>query len=85
MQKTLDANPFVQFMYITNLEGRKTTHNITHITDRAKYESAHLDEDLSNRDWFISPIKSGESLCLRFLYLPVYRRPMHNCQRADPQ
>ena len=60
MQKTLNANPFVQFMYITNLERRKITHNITHITDRAKYESAHLDEDLSNRDWFINPIKTGK-------------------------
>ncbi len=60
MQKTLDANPFVQFMYITNLEGRKITRNITHITDRAKYESAHPDEDLSNRDWFINPIKTGK-------------------------
>lgn len=60
LQKTLDANPFIQFMYITNLEGRKITRNITGITDRAKYESALLDEDLSNRDWFIAPIKSGK-------------------------
>jgi len=58
--KTLDANPFIQFMYITNLEGRKITRNITQITDRAKYESALLNEDLSNRDWFIAPIKSGK-------------------------
>jgi isopropylmalate/homocitrate/citramalate synthase len=60
LQKTLDANPFIQFMYITNLEGRKITRNITQITDRAKYESALLNEDLSNRDWFIAPIKSGK-------------------------
>lgn len=60
LQKTLDANPFIQFMYITNLEGRKITRNITQITDRAKYESALLDEDLSSRDWFLAPIKSGK-------------------------
>ncbi len=60
LQQTLDANPFVQFMYITNMEGRKITRNITQITDRAKYESALLDEDLSNRDWFIAPMKSGK-------------------------
>ncbi|AEB08449.1 triose-phosphate isomerase [Desulfobacca acetoxidans] len=60
MQATLDANPFIQFMYITNLDGQKTTRNITHITDRAKYETAHMDEDLSNRDWFINPLKSGK-------------------------
>ena len=60
LQKTMDANPFIQFMYITNLEGRKITRNITQITDRAKYESVLLDEDLSNRDWFIAPLKSGK-------------------------
>ncbi len=60
MQRVLDNNPFVQFMYVTNLEGRKTTRNITHIVDRAKYETMGLDEDLSNRPWFIEPIKSGK-------------------------
>ncbi|MDI6853552.1 MAG: histone-lysine N-methyltransferase [Deltaproteobacteria bacterium] len=60
MQRVLDNNPFIQFMYVTNLEGRKTTRNITHIVDRAKYETMGLDEDLSNRPWFIEPIKSGK-------------------------
>lgn len=60
MQQLLDKNPFIQFMYVTNLEGWKITHNITHITDRAKYETMKLDEDLSNRTWFIEPIKSGK-------------------------
>jgi isopropylmalate/homocitrate/citramalate synthase len=60
MQRVLDQNPFIQFMYVTNLEGRKVTRNITHITDRAKYETMKLDEDLSNRTWFIEPIKSGK-------------------------
>jgi isopropylmalate/homocitrate/citramalate synthase len=60
MQQLLDKNPFIQFMYVTNLEGWKITRNITHITDRAKYETMKLDEDLSNRTWFIEPIKSGK-------------------------
>jgi len=60
LQQALDNYPFVQFMYITNLEGRKITRNITHIVDRAKYETMQLDEDLSNRPWFIEPIKSGK-------------------------
>ncbi len=60
LQKALDNNPFIQFMYVTNLEGRKITRNITHIVDRAKYETMKLDEDLSNRSWFIEPIKSGK-------------------------
>jgi hypothetical protein len=60
MQQVLDLYPFIQFMYVTNLEGRKITRNITHIIDRAKYADMKLDEDLSNRNWFIEPIKSGK-------------------------
>ncbi len=60
LQQALDNNPFIQFMYVTNLEGRKITKNITHIVDRAKYSEMSLDEDLSNRTWFIEPIKSGK-------------------------
>ncbi|MBM4273071.1 MAG: histone-lysine N-methyltransferase [Deltaproteobacteria bacterium] len=60
LQQALDQNPFIQFMYVTNTEGRKTTRNITHIVDRAKYETFKLDEDLSNRPWFIEPMKSGK-------------------------
>jgi len=60
LQQALDNYPFIQFMYVTNLEGRKITRNITHIVDRAKYAEMKLDEDLSNRPWFIEPIKSGK-------------------------
>ena len=60
LQQALDNYPFIQFMYVTNLEGRKITRNITHIVDRAKYAEMKLDEDLSNRTWFIEPIKSGK-------------------------
>ncbi len=60
LQKSLELFPFIQFMYVTNTEGRKVTRNITHIVDRAKYAEMKLDEDLSNRSWFIEPIKSGK-------------------------
>jgi isopropylmalate/homocitrate/citramalate synthase len=60
LQEALDYFPFIQFMYVTNTEGRKVTRNITHIVDRAKYAEMKLDEDLSNRPWFIEPIKSGK-------------------------
>ncbi len=60
LQKSLDNFPFIQFMYIVNLDGRKITRNITHIVDRAKYAEMKLEEDLSNRSWFIEPIKTGK-------------------------
>ena len=60
LRAVLEKNPFIQFMYVTNLEGRKITRNITHIVHRAKFETMALDEDLSNRDWFIEPMKTGK-------------------------
>ncbi len=60
LRVALEKNPFIQFMYITNLEGRKITRNITHIVHRAKFETMALDEDLSNRDWFIEPLRTGK-------------------------
>jgi hypothetical protein len=60
LQQALDQYPFIQFMYVVNMDGRKITKNITHIIDRAKYAEMKLDEDLTNRPWFIEPIKSGK-------------------------
>ncbi len=45
---------------MTDAEGRKITRNITHIVDRAKYDQAHVGEDLSDRPWFIEPMKNGK-------------------------
>jgi isopropylmalate/homocitrate/citramalate synthase len=60
LQKFLDANPFIQFIYVTNTEGRKITKNITHVKDRARYETFKLDRDFSDRPWFINPLRDGK-------------------------
>jgi isopropylmalate/homocitrate/citramalate synthase len=60
MQTLLDLNPFIQYIYITDSEGRKITRNITHIVDKAKYETAKVGEELSDRPWFIEPMKDGK-------------------------
>ncbi|MGD9504040.1 MAG: histone-lysine N-methyltransferase, partial [Syntrophobacteraceae bacterium] len=49
LQTLLDLNPFIQYIYVTNAEGIKVTRNITHLGDKAKYESARIGEDLSDR------------------------------------
>ena len=85
LQKALDNFPFTQFMYVVNLDGRKITRNITHIVDRAKYAEMKLDEDLSNRTWFIEPIKTRQGVCLGLLHLPVHRGPVHHRERAGAQ
>ncbi|MBF0508724.1 MAG: histone-lysine N-methyltransferase [Deltaproteobacteria bacterium] len=59
LQKFLEQNPFIQFIYLTDQNGIKITKNITQIYDRAKYETFQLGEDLSNRSWFIEPMQDG--------------------------
>jgi isopropylmalate/homocitrate/citramalate synthase len=71
LQSLLDLNPFIQYIYVTDREGIKITPNITHIADRAKYEKAQVGEDLSNRDWFVQPIKDGKAYITDF-YKSVY-------------
>ncbi len=60
MERFLGDNPFIQFMYITDTSGRKTTRNICSIVDKAKFERFKLDDDFSNRKWFIGPMKDGD-------------------------
>jgi len=59
MQKLILDNPFIQFAYVTNLEGRKITPNVIHPEDRAKYSRFEGDVDFSDRPWFINPIHTG--------------------------
>ena len=60
VERFLGDNPFIQFMYITNTSGKKTTRNICSIVDKAKFERFKLDDDFSNRKWFIGPMKDGD-------------------------
>ncbi len=53
-------NPFVQFAYITNDAGIKTTRNITAHVNKSIYEKIGLHEDFSNREWFLGPIEDGK-------------------------
>ena len=66
LQKLLDDNPFIQFAYAVNTEGKKVTKNITQIVDRATYEHYGLDEDFSDRNWFIGPLKDGQTHVTNF-------------------
>ncbi|MGA3113965.1 MAG: cache domain-containing protein [Syntrophobacteraceae bacterium] len=60
LQTLLELNPFIQYIYVTDRQGRKITRNITHIVDKSKYECARVGEDLSDRPWFIEPMKDGK-------------------------
>ncbi|UCC66591.1 MAG: histone-lysine N-methyltransferase [Deltaproteobacteria bacterium] len=60
LEKIEQENPFIQFLYVTDLKGRKITRNITRPEDRANYEHIGTDVDYSNREWFIEPLKTGK-------------------------
>ncbi len=60
LQTLVDLNPFIQYVYVVDGEGCKITRNITHIVDKAKYESARVGDDLSDRPWFIEPMRNGQ-------------------------
>jgi len=51
--------PYIQFAYAVNGEGVKITRNITQIVDKAKYQRIGLNDDFSDRDWFIKPMADG--------------------------
>jgi citrate (Re)-synthase len=60
MQSFVDEHPSIQFAYIVDMNGRKTTRNITNIADRAKYENYGVGTDQSDREWFIKPRQEGK-------------------------
>jgi isopropylmalate/homocitrate/citramalate synthase len=60
MQKTIEENPSIQFAYVVDMNGKKTTKNITNIADRAKYENYGVGTDQSDREWFIKPLQTGK-------------------------
>jgi len=66
MQKILNENPFIQWIYVTNLDGYLATKIIVHPEDRAKYRKVGMDDDHSDRPWFIGPLKDGKIFMTEF-------------------
>jgi isopropylmalate/homocitrate/citramalate synthase len=60
MHQFIEENPSIQFAYVVDMEGRKTTRNVTNIADRAKYENYGVGTDQSDREWFIKPLQTGK-------------------------
>jgi isopropylmalate/homocitrate/citramalate synthase len=60
MQQCIEENPSIQFSYVVDMNGKKTTKNITNIADRAKYENYGVGTDQSDREWFIKPLQTGK-------------------------
>ena len=71
MQEILDEDPFIQWIYVTDLDGRMVTRNIVHPEDRAKYQSVNVNDNLSDRPWFIGPLRDGKVFVTDF-YISRY-------------
>ena len=67
MEKLQREDPYIQFAYVVNAEGKKITKNITDIENKAKFETAGLGDNFSDRSWFINPMKTGKS-CVSDFY-----------------
>ena len=66
MQKLVDEEPFIQFAYVTDLNGNQTTRHITQVYDRAKFESFDFGANFSDREWFVEPLKDGKPHVMDF-------------------
>lgn len=77
MENLLENNPFIQYLYVVDAKGLKITHDVAHVTDKAKFEAKHqtIDEDLSDREWFIEPMKNGK-LHMTDFYTSKYTRAL---------
>ena len=59
LKSVVEDCPYIQFAYSVNSDGIKITKNITQVVDRAKYYKIGVNDDFSDRDWFIIPMKTG--------------------------
>jgi len=66
MEHLIEEYPFMQFIYVVDPDGHKVTENITQKVERAAYGDFGRDEDFSDRDWFIHPMKTGKEYVTDF-------------------
>jgi isopropylmalate/homocitrate/citramalate synthase len=52
LEEEIQIHPVAQFLYVTDVSGRRITRNITLREDKDEYSSLPVGEDLSDREWF---------------------------------
>ena len=60
LEKVIKEHKFIQFAYVTNLDGKIITPYITQPTLKGRYKVAHIPDDFSDRSWFYKPIEDGK-------------------------
>ena len=59
LEDAVHRHQFVQFIYVTDMSGKKITHNITQPEFRETFGTFGLHEDFSDRDWFNGALDEG--------------------------
>lgn len=59
MAAFLEQYPFIQFVALLDTQGRVVERVVANPEDRPKYLNLPRGADLSNREWFIMPLKTG--------------------------
>jgi isopropylmalate/homocitrate/citramalate synthase len=60
LQSLIDEYPYLQYVYVVDISGRKVTRTICQPVDKAKFANVPVGEDYSDRPWFIEPLKDGK-------------------------
>jgi len=60
LQSLIDEYPYLQYVYVVDMHGKKITRTICQPVDQAKFAHVPPGEDYSDRPWFIEPLKDGK-------------------------
>ena len=60
LQSLVDDYPYLQYVYVVDIQGRKVTRTICQPVDQAKFANVGPGESYSDRPWFINPLKDGK-------------------------
>jgi len=58
--RLLRDNPFIQYAYLVNTDGKLITHPVTQPGDKAAFTEEVIGSDYSSRHWFKRPIEDGK-------------------------
>ena len=60
LQSLVDDYPYLQYVYVVDIHGKKVTRTICQPVDQAKFANVAPGESYSDRPWFINPLKDGK-------------------------
>ena len=60
MSTLLEKYPFIQYVYLTDKDGKLMVWQVGHPEDKPKYTNIQIGQDLSDREWYHVPITTGK-------------------------